>query len=145
MPQGKLDLSVITAISLTVENCLSDKLNFVPSDSSAIMWFAFGILAIVLLALHVKKYRQPKMFPPGPRFPFPLIGDGYLMGTDLTRGFFNLREKYGDIVGMFLGTQRTVVLFNADTIIEAMAKDEISGRGGFAEDMLERVQGAPGR
>ena len=109
------------------------------------MWLAVTILAILLLALHIRKYSQPKDFPPGPRLPLPLIGDGYVMGTDLTKGFFNLRDKYGDMVGLFLGKQRAVALFDPDTIVEAMAMDDISGRGTFGDDIMEQVQGAPGR
>ena len=109
------------------------------------MWFALAVLAVLFLAYHIKKFRHPKDFPPGPRFPLPLVGDGYVMGSDITKGFYDLRKKYGDMVGLFLGKQRSVALFDADTIIEALAMDEISGRGNFGDDIMEKVQGAPGR
>ena len=109
------------------------------------MWFAIAVLVVLLLLYHFKSTQQPKDFPPGPRFPLPLIGDGYALGSDITKGLHKLREKYGDIVGLFLGKQRAVALFDADTIIEALAMDEFSGRGNFGEDIIEKVQGAPAR
>ena len=95
------------------------------------MWLAIGLIVVLLLIHHLWKFRHPKNFPPGPRFPLPLIGDSYVMGTDLTKGTFKLREKYGDMVGLFFGSSKAVFMFDHDTIVEALAMDEMSGRGNF--------------
>ena len=58
------------------------------------MWQLYFAVAVVLFAVyHYKKFSQPANFPPGPRFPLPVIGDAWVMGTDMTAGFNNLVGK----------------------------------------------------
>ena len=76
----------------------------------------------------LKSSRQPKNFPPGPRKPLPLIGDAYLLGGNLYKGFEKFREEFGPAVGLYLGPQRTVVLNDFDLIQEAFQKDEFQDR-----------------
>ena len=109
------------------------------------MWLAIAVIVVLLVIHHFRKFRYPKNFPPGPRFPLPFIGDGYVMGQDLTKGTHALREKYGDIVGLFFGGTPSVFIFDYDTITEAMAMEEMSGRGNFVQGLMEEVQGAPAR
>ena len=53
--------------------------------------------AIIIGFWYWKSYRLPKDYPPGPRLPVPLVGDAYVLGSDLDRGFKSLFEKYGKI------------------------------------------------
>ena len=100
-------------------------------------------LLILLTVYHIKKSRLPKDFPPGPRFPLPFVGDGYILGSDVTTGFQKLREKYGETFGLFIGSKKAVVLYDPELIIKAMAMDEIAGRGNLGDAILERAQGGP--
>ncbi len=89
--------------------------------------------------------RHPKNFPPGPRwvrqrrrdrrhpwvaldtlfsrpfffrFSLPVIGNSLAIGSDLGQGFEKLRKKYGDMVGLYLGPDRAVVVSDFDLIQE---------------------------
>ena len=64
-------------------------------------------IAIILGVCYWKfSHRHPKKFPPGPRYPVPLFGDAYVLGSDLNEGFKILYEKYGKVCGFWLGSQR---------------------------------------
>ena len=58
--------------------------------------------------------RLPKDFPPGPRFPIPILGDNLSLGDNITMGIANLTEKYGNIVGMWMGPLKTVIISDFD-------------------------------
>ena len=109
------------------------------------MWLYLILFLILLTCVHYKKtFWYPKLFPPGPQIPLPLIGDAYVLGKDAINGFQALRAKYGDVIGLYLGNMRSVVIMCPETMVEAMAMDELSARANFGED-LGRVQGAPSR
>ncbi len=87
--------------------------------------------------------RHPDNFPPGPRFPIPFLGDfiGFGRRPDLID---NLRKEYGDIIGMWKGEGREIVISSYDLLLEASAKDECLGRPqGIVKSQLEdgRVPG----
>ena len=92
------------------------------------------ITALIALVVGLATYwfmstRHPKNFPPGPRFPLPFVGDSYVIGNvDIGTGVLQLQKKYGDVIGMFIGSQRSVFLCDYDIIKEALSKDEVSGR-----------------
>ncbi len=53
-------------------------------------------LVLVLSGLSLwwfRSKRLPPDFPPGPRFPLPLVGDAFALGRDVTQGFKKLAEK----------------------------------------------------
>ena len=54
-----------------------------------------AIIFVLILFWYITSWRHPKYFPPGPRLPFPLIGDAYLLGKDVSEGFSALIKKYG--------------------------------------------------
>ncbi len=91
----------------------------------AIFLIFFATLYYCYWLLVVK--RHPDNFPPGPRFPIPLLGDfiGFGRRPDLLT---KLRKDYGDIVGMWRGEEREVVISGYDLLLEASAKDECLGR-----------------
>ena len=53
------------------------------------------IFSTISLIWYIKVNSHPKGFPPGPRLPLPLIGDGYVLGKDFNLGFTKLISKYG--------------------------------------------------
>ncbi|CAG7785712.1 unnamed protein product [Allacma fusca] len=74
--------------------------------------------------------RRPKNFPPGPPG-IPIFGNALQLGKYNYKTVLAFREKYGDIIGLRMGTHWTVYLNNPDDIREAFSKPEFSGRTGF--------------
>ena len=64
----------------------------------------------------------------GPRFPVPILGDAYILGNDLEKGFKNLTTKHGKICGLWLGPQRAVVVSDFEILQEMLNKPETSDR-----------------
>ena len=90
------------------------------------------LLAIFLLVLiplwYLKTFQHPNHFPPGPRRPLPILGDGYILGSDMFKGFQKLQKRYGDIFGLWLGSQRTVVVSDFDTLQGLLNKPQTANR-----------------
>ena len=90
------------------------------------------LLAIFLLVLiplwYLKTFQHPNHFPPGPRRPLPILGDGYILGSDMFKGFQKLQKRYGDIFGLWLGSQRTVVVSDFDTLQDLLNKPQTANR-----------------
>jgi hypothetical protein len=103
------------------------------------------ILSILFLAISTilwykrKKifFQYPDNFPPGPRFPLPIAGDGYAF-KNIPEGFESLHKKYGKIVGLNLGGVPTVSIADYDLIQEAFDKDDFSGRPNASGLMYSR-------
>ncbi len=80
------------------------------------------LLVIVIIALLLYWFlvaaKHPEGFPHGPRFTLPIFGDGLALGRDLYKGFDDLRLKYGDVYGLYLGPLRSVVVSDFDLIVE---------------------------
>lgn len=60
--------------------------------------------------------KHPKSFPPGPRFPLPFLGDALAFRGDVFEGPKKMREKYGDIWGLWIGPHRTVYIHDYETM-----------------------------
>ncbi len=75
-----------------------------------------------------KVTRLPENFPPGPRFPLPVVGSLYALGSDMYKGFKDFHKKYGDIFGLHMGSRKVVVLSSYELIQEACTKNILSGR-----------------
>nr|AIL94128.1 cytochrome P450 CYP3032A1 [Tigriopus japonicus] len=92
----------------------------------------FGSVIVGLLVLGVfwwfKNYSHPKGFPPSPKTSWPLLGDILLLGENIVTGFHEMKEKYGDIFGLFLGPQRIVVICDFETLQDVMNRPEFADR-----------------
>lgn len=65
---------------------------------------------------------RPKDVPPGP-LRWPLIGNLLsLVGKDTLQLLSNLRRRYGDVCGLYIGRELTVVLNGYDVIKDALIK-----------------------
>ena len=94
------------------------------------------IIAFILalgIVWYIRSYRYPKDFPPGPRLPLPFIGDAYVLGKDYNIGFTSLIRKYGKSVGLWLGSNRTVLVSDFDILQEILNIYETSDRAGLIE------------
>ncbi len=90
-----------------------------------------------------KDKRYPKNFPPGPRLPLPVIGDGWCLGKDTYKGFKTLAQKYGPIVGIQLGETLTVVVASYDLIRDACEHEDFVARPAYPAN--EEVRGTSGK
>ncbi len=87
--------------------------------------------------------RHPKGFPDGPRLPLPIVGDGLLVGSNFIEGFERLRQKYGEVVGLYMGPFRSVIVSDYDLIQEVgsnplfQSRQDISGSNGIRGDFVK--------
>jgi len=63
------------------------------SVSKGIMIGSLFILFLLVAVLWFRSKRHPKNFPPGPRFPLPLIGDAWVLGSDVTLARNKLADR----------------------------------------------------
>ena len=104
-----------------------------PSKQEAIFYpkmleIFLTFIAILSSIWYIKSWFHPKDFPPGPRFPFPIIGDLYLVGSDFVKGLKKLKEKFGPTFGFWLGTQRCVVVTDFELLQDVLNRSETSSR-----------------
>ncbi len=89
---------------------------------------AIVILLILVLWWFLVATKHPKDFPPGPRMPLPLVGDALAIGKNLPEGFDQLRKRYGNIFGLYVGNTRAVVVSDLDLIHEVGSNLAFSSR-----------------
>ena len=99
-------------------------------------------LIVMFLAWFWKTSQHSKKFPPGPRCPVPVLGDAYVLGDDLEKGFKKLILKHGKICGLWLGPQRTVVVADFEILQEVLNKIEFSDRQHWALENLRQGSSA---
>ncbi|XP_044844360.1 cytochrome P450 2G1-like [Mauremys mutica] len=88
-------------------------------------------LCCILLGSAWKSRNQPGQLPPGPT-PLPLLGNVLQLGrTKVIHSLEKLREKYGPVFTVHLGSRRVVVLCGYQVVKEALVDqaEEFSGRG----------------
>lgn len=93
--------------------------------------FDFVLVFVILLLVWWYRHKTRiyvQGFPPGPRFPLPVVGDLLSVGSQLPSGLECLHKKYGKIVGLNLGGLPTVSVADFDLIQSALAKEEFTGR-----------------
>lgn len=84
-------------------------------------YFTISIILLIIL-LWSLILKRPRNAPPGPRV-FPVLGNiPSLISRDPIINFGKLREKYGDIYGLYIGKDFTVILNGYDVIHDALVK-----------------------
>ena len=86
------------------------------------------LLTFLALVWYIKSSQHPKNFPPGPRFPLPLIGDAYHFGSDISGGLSKMTKKYGKISGMWIGGERAVIVADFEILQDLLSKNETALR-----------------
>ena len=89
------------------------------------------LMFVFSLFWYMKSWKHPKKFPPGPKFPIPIFGDGYVLGKDLPKGLSRLCAKYGKVCGIWLGSTRAVVVSDFDVLNDILNKSEAANRQEF--------------
>ncbi len=91
---------------------------------------AIFVLALILYWFLVAT-KHPKDFPPGPRLTVPILGNALSIGKDLPLGMDRLRERYGDVCGLFVAKDRSVIISDYALIQEVAASDIYNNRQDF--------------
>ena len=86
-------------------------------------------ILVILIVKYVKSCAHPKNFPPGPKYPLPIIGHGYLLNKKINESLQSLSSKYGSIFGMWLFGKRAVIIKDFEVIQSVLKKSECSSRG----------------
>jgi len=74
-------------------------------------------------------FEYPPGFPPGPRFPLPLLGEVWVLGfRDFTASIASMASKYNGAFGFYVNKSRIVVLSSPELIKEAMSREELTDR-----------------
>ncbi|XP_037539243.1 cytochrome P450 2J6-like [Nematolebias whitei] len=82
--------------------------------SIVLLWLCFFFLLFQL------KPRRPKNFPPGPPI-LPVLGNlWYLISKNPLKDFEKLRQSYGNVYSLFLGSKSAVVINGFKTMKEAI-------------------------
>ncbi|KAM5145953.1 cytochrome P450 2G1-like [Mantella aurantiaca] len=88
------------------------------------------VLSILILHLGVRTFWTHRHFPPGPT-PLPLLGNILeFRGGDIVNSMMKIRENYGDVFTIYLGS-RPVVVVNGFTAVKEVYVDR-------ADDFLAR-------
>ncbi|CAG7786298.1 unnamed protein product, partial [Allacma fusca] len=66
-------------------------------------------------------------FPPGP-IGLPLLGHLPMLGTKPHETLLKWKKTYGDVIGVWFGSYRTVVINDAKLVREAMSMNVFTGR-----------------
>ena len=85
-------------------------------------------ILVILIFKFVKSFSHPKNFPPGPKYPLPVIGHGYLLSKKLNESLLSLASKYGKIYGMWLFGKRAIIISDFEVLQNVMNKNETSNR-----------------
>ncbi|XP_013886800.1 cytochrome P450 2C70 [Austrofundulus limnaeus] len=82
--------------------------------SIVLLWFCFCFILFQL------KARRPKNFPPGPPI-LPVLGTFlHLTSKNLLKDLEQLRQTYGNVYSLFLGSKPAVVINGLKAMKEAM-------------------------
>ncbi|XP_069129053.1 cytochrome P450 2B4-like [Argopecten irradians] len=89
------------------------------TGSSGLVWTLLAVLVVFYLW---NRHQRLKSLPPGPT-PLPLLGNLLdLASSDQLETFRKLREKYGDLVTLHVGSFTMVVVSGYDTLRELFVK-----------------------
>ena len=87
------------------------------------------VLTVTLLSVLWMKTTRDNRYPPGPPT-IPFLGNLNIVTKDMIVEFRKLRQQYGDVVSLVMGTQTVVVVNGIDTLKELFIKhgDVVSER-----------------
>ncbi|XP_066494469.1 cytochrome P450 2F2-like isoform X3 [Tiliqua scincoides] len=91
----------------------------------------FLIICLTCLLLYFRGNGKRGQLPPGPR-PLPILGNMLDLDIkDMVKSLLTLREKFGSVFTIYMGSQPTVVLCGYKTVKKALVDqgEEFSGRG----------------
>lgn len=102
-----------------------------------------SVIVTLVLLKHLKQ-RLPANFPPGPSN-LPILGAVHHLSDNLLESFLSLREKYGNIFGLKIGTNPTVVISDFHTCVKVFKDANFSARPTYLTEMMGSVMHVPGK
>ena len=96
------------------------------------------LVLVVILSYNVYRNRLPKHFPPGP-VNIPLLGAVHHLSDNLLHSFLNLRQIYGNIFGLKIGSNPTVVISDFHTCVKVFKDANFSARPTYLTQMMGSV------
>ena len=101
---------------------------------------SLSLLALLslLASLIYRNNKLPSQFPPGP-LNFPFLGAVHHLSHNLLESFLNLREKYGNVFGLKIGTSPTVVISDFETCVKVFKDANFSARPTYLTKMMGSV------
>ncbi|CAK8691629.1 unnamed protein product [Clavelina lepadiformis] len=81
----------------------------------------FATVVVLFMAYNNWFSTSGKRFPPG-LFPWPVVGNAPLLGSEPHKTFHELAKKYGPIYRIKLGSVKAIVLCDLKTVKEALVK-----------------------
>ena len=97
-----------------------------------------SILLVAILTYNMYKNRLPNNFPPGPRN-IPLVGAVHHLSDNLLHSFLKLRQIYGNVFGLKIGTNPTVVISDFETCVKVFKDGNFSARPTYLTRMMGSV------
>ena len=67
------------------------------------------------------------------------VGDGYILGSALEKGFKNLTLKYGKICGLWLGPNRAVVVADFEILQDLLNRSETADRHSWPPEVVGKL------
>lgn len=94
------------------------------------------VLILLIIAWKVKPTRKnSKNLPPGP-YSLPIVGYLPFLGKEPFKVLHDLRKKYGNIFGLYIGRSYTVILGDYEAVKEALSKSTTLDRPAMAFDFV---------
>ncbi len=91
-------------------------------------FFVLTVVVVILLRKYLRDLKYRDFDGPSPFLSLPLIGHGYLLGSDVASKLTEYQKKYGDIFRFDIGAYPTVILCTQELVAEAFRKEAFSGR-----------------
>ncbi|XP_059479051.1 methyl farnesoate epoxidase-like [Neocloeon triangulifer] len=92
------------------------------------MAVAIILILLVIILAWLNATKKPSNYPPGPRR-WPILGNILsLRGRPLHFIARDLSEKYGNIMGLYVGSHPLIIISGLAEVKEASSKEELSGR-----------------
>ncbi|XP_016459435.2 cytochrome P450 76A2-like [Nicotiana tabacum] len=107
-----------------------------------VFWSITSILIPLLLLLHFHRRRSNKnrrLLPPGPQG-WPVFGNMFELGNEPHKTLMSLKQKYGSVVWLKLGSINTMVILSAEAAAEFFKNHDVA----FAERSVTDVMKSHG-
>jgi len=91
-------------------------------------WMVWTALAVIFILTFINTSFRPRNFPPGPTN-VPFMGSVVRLDVrNLIKSLSKLKNRYGDILSIYVGSTPVVVLNSYKLIKEAFERQEFAGR-----------------